>query len=320
RSTAMMGGKHMRRSFVHLQLVSVALLWGGAFVAIKDLVGTVSPVTVTTLRFLLTGATYGLLLAIWPPARARIDRRDRGRLLVLAVTGTAGYHLALNTGERFVSAGVASLIVASMPVMVALLSARILRERIGAVKRAGIGLALAGVVLLTLYGTPGTRLELRNLGGALIAVLAPVCWAIHTVIAKPMASRYGAIPVTAQAVTIGSVLLLPFGAPATLADLPRLTGGDWAWLAFLAFGCTVYAYLIWNAALRRMEASTVAAYVYLVPVSSLAWAAIVLGERLTAFAAFGGALVLAGVILTERGTGWLEARRQPHEEAVKDAA
>ena len=99
---------------------------------------------------------------------------------------------------------------------------------------------------------------------------------------------------------LGTLLVLPLTLPATIADLPRLGASDWGWLLFLGIGCTVVAYIVWYAALQTLEASTVAAYVYLVPLFSLVWAAALLGERPTVAGVLGGAMVLAGVLLSER--------------------
>lgn len=305
----------MGRRTVHVLLLSVVLQWGLAFVAIKLVLDHASPIALTMLRFAITAAAFGVIMAVWPRSRARLERRDLGRLGVMAVAGVGGYHLALNYGEQFVSAGVASLIIASMPVMVAILSARFLRERITPTKRLGIGIALAGVVVLTLLGTPGARLEVQSVTGALVTVLSPICWSVYTVLAKPLVARYGPLPVTATTMIAGTLLIAPLGVPATVGDLGRLDASDWGWLAFLALGCTVYAYIVWNLALSKVEASSVAAWVYVVPLFSLTWGWLLLDEGLTPWVVLGGALVLGGVILTERVAPRAEARAAARQAA-----
>ncbi len=99
--------------------------------------------------------------------------------------------------------------------------------------------------------------------------------------------------------------------PTTIHDLGRLTLPDWGWLAFLAFGCSTFAYTVWFYALGAMEASRVAAWVYLVPLLALVWSAVVLRESITVFVTLGGAMVLGGVILTERAAPLVAARDEP---------
>jgi drug/metabolite transporter (DMT)-like permease len=303
---------------MHVLLFSVVLQWGLAFVAIKLVLDHASPLGLTMIRFVITGGSFAILMTVWKGARARIERRDLGRILVMSVVGVTGYHLSLNYGEQFVSAGVAALIISSMPVLVALLSVRFLGERIGGMKAVGIGVALAGVGVLVFLGTPGASLQISSLGGAAAVALSPICWSIYTVMAKPLVAKYGGLPVTAITMAAGTILLLPVGLPAAIRDLPRLDGSDWGWMTFLALGCTVYAYAVWNIALTKLEASSTAAWVYVVPLFSLTWGWILLGERLTPWVALGGALVLGGVILTERVAPHL-IRRDALREAAEAA-
>lgn len=288
-----------RRSLYALMTFTV-LMWGGAFVAIKELLPHTSVWAMVLLRFLLTTSALWAVMLVVRPASPRIARDDRGRLLVLGFCGVAGYHLALNAGERFVSADVASLIAATMPVMVAVLAAGFLGERLSAVKIGGIGLALAGVTVLAMLGTPGATLSVSHVGGVLITALAPLSWAVYTIVSKPMVKTYGALPLAAKSLGVGTLMLLPFAAVPTAHALPTLSASDWAWLMFLGVGCSAFSYVIWFTALERLEASQVAAWVYLVPLCALGWGAVVLHEPVTRFVLVGGAMVLAGVIVIER--------------------
>ncbi len=299
-----------RRRPLSLLLSLVVVFWGGAFVAIRILVRHASALTVAQLRFTLT--TLGLLavVAAVRPPRPRIDRADRWKIAVLAVTGVAIYHVSLNYGEHFVTAPVASLIVAAMPVMVAILSRLFLREVIGPAKWAGIVLALAGVVVLITWGTPGAKLSITDGFGTAVVAIAPVSWATYTVTSKSIVSRYGPLWLTTIATGLGTLLLAPIALPAVVHDLPRLTPSDWGWIAFLALACSTFAYAVWFYALSVMEASRVAAWVYLVPLLALLWAAVVLGESITVYVALGGAMVLAGVILTERVSPAVDSRAE----------
>jgi drug/metabolite transporter (DMT)-like permease len=296
------------RRGVHLLLASVVLMWGLAFVAIKLALDHASPMGLTIWRFVITASALLLLMAVRRDARPRLERKDLGRLAVMAVVGVGGYHLAINYGEQFVSAGVASLIVAAMPVMVAILASRYLGESITAAKRVGIGLALAGVAVLALFGTPGSSLEVHSVAGALVTALSPVCWSVYTVLSKPLVAKYGPMAVTATTMIAGTVLILPIGLPTAIGEIGGMDASDWGWIAFLALGSTVYAYLVWNLALSRIEASNTAAWVYPVPLVALFWGWLLLAERLTVWVLVGGAMVLGGVILTERVAPRMAAR------------
>lgn len=299
----------LRRRLVYLLLAVLVVFWAGAFVAVRILVEHASALTVAFVRFVLTTAGLLVVMAFVRPERPRIEHGDRGKVAVLALTGVGFYHLALNYGEHFVSASVASLIVASMPVMVAILSPLLLDERPDRTEWAGILTALVGVAVLILRGTPSAELRIDSVGGAAVIAIAPVSWAVYTLVGKPLVPKYGALYLTTITMGVGTAMLALVALPSTVRDLPRLTLGDWGWLAFLAFACSVYGYTVWLYALQTLEASKVAAWVYLVPLVAIVWGAVLLDEGVTGYVAVGGVLVLAGVLLTERIAPKLAARR-----------
>ena len=299
----------MNRRRIYLQLSLVVFMWSGAFVAIKILLDHGASIwTIALLRFTLT--TVGLLTAmvVLRPTSPRIDSRHVPWLLLMGLTGVAAYHVSLNFGERYISANVASLIITSMPVMTTVLARVFLREDVSTTRWAGIALAAAGVVVLVLWGTPNAELTVRNAGGAAVTALAPLSWAVYTIVSKRFVGTYGALPLATWALGIGTILLMPIAIVPTLRDLPDLSLGDWGWIVFLGLGCSALAYVIWFRALQVLDASSVAAWVYLVPLLGQGWAVAVLDEHVTAYLALGGAMVLAGVIVIERVAPRMAAR------------
>src|SRR5205085_2766592 len=194
----------VRRNLLPILLATVIVLWGGAFVAIRILVRDVSPLTIAFLRFVLTSIGLVVVTALARPEAKAIERADWPKLLLLGFCGVVVYHLALNYGEQYVSADLASLIVASMPVMVALLSRAFLREEVNATRWAGITLALAAVLVLTFLRLAGAPPHPDSLTGAAVVVLAPTAWAIYTVVSKPLVSKYGALRMTTYATVTGT--------------------------------------------------------------------------------------------------------------------
>lgn len=278
-------------------LLLVIVAWGAAFSGIKVLLRSLTPAALTSSRLLVAAVVF-TALALATGRGRRTDRRpgDLWRLVALGAAGFAGYHLAINSGERLVSAGVASLVVASMPVMVAALAAVLLGEALGPRGILGIAIAFGGVTLLA-GSAEGFAVE--RAAGVGITLLAPVSWATYTVISKPLAARYDGVRLNLLGAWIGAVLVLPL-AWSDMGAVADLSWSDWAWLLFLGGVCTALAYVVYGWALRHLPASVVAAYVYLVPVSALTWAWILLGEVPGPAAIGGGLLVVAGVLLVQR--------------------
>lgn len=279
-------------------LGALSLLWGLAFVGIKEVVHEISPTTLTILRFAIADVCLIAIMLSFPSTRPRFERRDLWRVAVLAITGVPMYHLALNWGEQRTSAGIASLIVATAPVMVALLSAAVLRERQTPRRWVGIALAFGGVAVLA--SSNGSEGASTSLVGVIVSVLAPISWAVYTIVAKPLTERASSIQVTAGGMLAGSVTLLPFLSGRTFREIGGLSASGWAWMLLLGVGSSVLGYFIFVWALRRMDATKVSVFLYAVPVVALISSWLILDEHLGLSLVLAAALVIVGVSLTQQ--------------------
>lgn len=285
---------------VHLAMLLHSVISAGTYLAAKRAVTELSPLEVALFRFSLAGAFYA---ALWRWSGVRIPRRDLLALAglgVLAVPVNQGLFLS---GMALTTPGHGALLYALAPVLVFLLARARLGERATAAKAAGILLAFAGVaVVLAGRGALAPADAARGLLGDLAVLAAVVAWSVFAVASKPYVERHGALAATGAALAAGSALYLPFGlALSDLSAFGRVSPGGWASLAYLALLASVAAYLLYAWALRRAEASRVAIWSNTQPVltAALAWA--LHGEAVTASFVAGGAMVIAGVVLTERG-------------------
>lgn len=273
-------------------LAALVAVFASAFVGIRFAVRAYPPGALALLRF---GVASLLLAAALLVRRGRLPfpaPRDVPGLAASGLFGITLYHLALNAGERSVSAAAASLYVNTTPIFAALLATATLRERLRPRALAGIAVGFAGVAIVSL-GEPG---GLALGGGALLVLGAALCSAIYYVIEKPYLARYPALDVTAWGFWAGTALLLPFGgqlagalreapAPATLAVL------------YLGAFPAALGYVGWSFVLSRMDVSKATPLLYLIPpVAALGgWG--LLGEGPGFMAALGGAVTIAGVAL-----------------------
>jgi len=277
-----------------------SVISAGTYLAAKRALGELSPFEVALVRFTLSGSIFALVL--WR-GRLRVERRDLRALIALgfvAIPLNQGLFLA---GMAWTTPAHGSLLYALTPIFVFLIARAKLGERATPLKLGGIALAFAGVVLV-LVGRGSMALDgsRRMVLGDLLVLLAVIAWAVFATAGKVYTERYGPVAFTGTAVAIGSLLYLPVGLAASdLHRLQALSAGGWASLGYLAVVTSVLAYLLYYWALAREEASRVAVWSNLQPVLTalLSWA--LTGERLTGPFLAGGVMVLAGVVLTERG-------------------
>jgi drug/metabolite transporter (DMT)-like permease len=286
---------------VELAMLLHSAISAGTYLAAKRALGELSPFEVALARFVLAGAVYAALLLARPP---RVTRRDLAGLAALgfvAIPLNQGLFLG---GLSLTTPGHAALLYATTPVFVFLLGAWRGEERATPRKLAGIGVAFAGVALVLasrgqLSGVGDAR---AGLVGDVLVLLAVVAWAVYVVFGKAYVGRYGVVTTTGLTVVIGTLLYVPLGlALSREAHFRALSPVGWASVAYLVMLTSVVAYLLYYWALARAEASRVAIWSNTQPVLTalLAWA--VYGDPLTGVFVAGGALVIAGVAVTQRG-------------------
>jgi len=269
------------------------LLWASAFAAIRVGLSAYGPGELALLRFLTASFVLGLV------AGARRMRLPRGRevpiLLLLGGLGITGYHLALNFGETSVSAGTASLLIASVPLFTALLAMPVLGERMRPIGWVGIAVGFAGVALIALGEGAGVRME----AGAGIVVVAAVCASAYNVLQKRVMTRYGPLEFATYIIWAGTIPMLVF-APGLVRTIGEARPAATASALYLGVFPGAIAYVLWVAALARFPASALASFLYLNPVLALVIAWIWLSEVPAALTVVGGVIAIAGAALASR--------------------
>jgi drug/metabolite transporter (DMT)-like permease len=281
----------------YLSLVLVTLIWGNSFIAIKHAVQFLAPMELTILRFIPVALVFGiLLLTTRRAAFYQMVRRDWLRLAFLGLLGAVAYNLALNTGERRIPAGTASLIISLNPAFTFILSVLLLRERPTTKKAMGLAIAFLGLYVIVRYASH-QRIDFSYLRYVLITMLAPLCWASYTILGKPLVARYPPLMVVGGAMMAAIIPLLFFVRGSLIAKLPTLPPSAWLSIAFLSLVCTVFAFVIWFRALQTMEASRAASFIYLEPLFGVTFSKLLLDEPITLALLLGAALLIGGVYL-----------------------
>jgi drug/metabolite transporter (DMT)-like permease len=274
-------------------LVTV-ILWGSAFVAIRDAGKTLSPGSVALGRLLVSLVVLGI--AAWIVREPLPERRDLAKIGAFGVLWLGVYSFTLNAAEQRVDAGTAAMLINIGPILIAILAGIFLQEGFPRWLFAGCAVAFSGCVLIGLANSQAS--SRAGLGVALLLVAASA-YASAVVIQKPVLARVSPLQVTWLGCAAGAVVCLPF-APTLAGELDDAGAGAIAWTLYLGVAPTALGFATWAYALRRMSAGRLASLAYLIPVVAilLGWA--LLGETPPWLAAVGGALCLAGVVVARR--------------------
>lgn len=278
-----------------LALLLVALFWGSAFPGIKLGLEGLSAGHLTLLRHLIASLAL-LLFLLASRRRLRPELRDVPMFLLLGFLGIAIYHTALNYGELRVAAGAASLIIATAPAITAVIAYALLGERLGTLGVLGIATAFAGVALIVL----GTSGEVRLNPYALLILLSAVVTAFYAVMQKPLLRRYHPLELTAFVTWAGTVPMLLF-APGLVREVAAASPLALFATAYIGVVPSAVAYTLMAYAISQAPVTLAAAFLYMVPVFSLLFSWLLLGEVPRPLTLVGGAVAIAGIVLVNQG-------------------
>lgn len=255
--------------------------------------------TLLPVRFALATLLVGLLAAVrgWAVPRSR---REWGATLGLGVVYT-GMTVCFFVALRFLTAGVATIVLYTYPAFVVALSAPLLGERVTVRKLLALALTTGGVALVVGTGTISVSPE-----GVGLALGAASCYAVYT-----LGSRALSPSVAPRALMLGVLV----GTTASMGvygvvdgGLALPTGSDEIGVVVgIAVVATVVPHLLFYEGVARLEASRVGVVSTVEPVVTVALGAFLLGEPVTVAVVVGGALVLVGVVLLQSGTASSEA-------------
>ena len=298
------------RRLAEIGVLFVMVFWAANFIVVKAANEQIPPATFALLRFAIAALTL-LIVLRWREGSLRLPRGDIVPVLGIGALGFGVYQLLWASALQDIPAGDSALLIASTPVMTALLSVYSGADTLTRAKLLGSLVSFAGVAIVIASG-PG--LALTSAVGALLTLAAAVCWSVYTAFGAPILRRHSPLRTTAWAMVGGSlVLAVPGAAQAVGVDWPSVDVDAWAGLAFAAFIPAGIANVIVFSAIRLLGPTRITALQFLVPFIAVLLGAAILSEPMRIEQLLGGVVIVLGVVLTrsERAgdlAGWLRSR------------
>ncbi len=317
----------MRRDF--MLGASVILFWGVTFASTRSLLEVFSALEIQAIRFSLAwlvlfavrvrSAASGRTAAEDGSGRVRSRRirswRDEALFAGMGLTGVALYQFLENCAIYYTNASNVAILVSFGPIVTALLAWLLTGDRTLSPRFALGGLvAIAGVALVSLNGV--VNFQVRPLGD-MMAVCAMVSWGVYSIlIEKANSRRIGQLEAVRRAFFWSLVIIAPlelwgatesgfyaldgsFSVTTDLAEnMERFSRpANVMNLVFLGVVASAACFVLWSRVCRTLGVVRTTVGLYLTPIVGVVFAALFLGERLTAMGAAGGVLILAGVII-----------------------
>jgi drug/metabolite transporter (DMT)-like permease len=287
-----------RRASADAGMLLVCLIWGINFGVTKLAIGQMPPLPFTAVRFAIASLLLWIALRVTEGPLA-LPAPTLRRLVVLGVVGNTLYQLAFILGLAHTTATNSSLLLSTMPMVVALFAGALGLERVSA--RMGWGIALGTLGVALVIATRGVGFTAGTIGGDLLTVLAVLCWAGYTLGLRSLPAGVSSLRVTTVTTLAGAPGLI-------LAGLPGMVRLDWSAVPRTAWGAMAYAtifslvvaYILWNRSVKAVGGTRTAVYMCVVPLVASAAAWVLLGERVHPLQGIGAVLIIAGVLLTRK--------------------
>jgi len=291
----------IRHPSPYLLLSLSSLFWAGNWVVGRAMRNDIPPVAMGFWRWLLA---LLILLPFVAPELARnwrVLRRDAIKLTLLGALGATVFNSMIYFGLQFTAATNGILFNSISPILTALMSWMLLRDRLGRRQAAGIALSLAGVLAIVARGDPELLAALEFNRGDLWLIAAMVLWSGYTLLLRWRPPELSAMAFLAAMLAFGLPALLPFYAwefavrGGFAVTLPVVAA-----LAYYATFPSIVSYLFWNRGVVQVGPNRAALFIHLMPVFGAVLSVIFLGERLYAFHFIGAALIFGGLWLTTK--------------------
>jgi len=285
-------------------MIVINVMWSASTVAAKYSLYITRPFSLAFFRF-ASATILMYVIARVLKVNLTVEKKDLRFLWAMGALGlTATY------GLMYFGLGIgappshAALLNACEPVIIALLSVILLRERLRAANVVAIGIGLAGVYLILQTGlTPWSQASI--FAGDALVIIGLVCEAFSLLLGKQLVAKYPPICVMTYLMATGAMALIPFCAYEVWEYPPQLAMwipiSVWS-LGFLIIACTVVGYTVFYTVLEKHPAGELAVFMYLQPIGGAIFGHIFFGGDITRSIVVGGALILVAIAILNRTT------------------
>lgn len=288
-----------KRTWALLAAMMVSLIYGVSFTIAKDVMPTyIKPFGFILLR--VFGATILFWLVSFFGPKEKIQRQDFPRIVAAAFFGVALNMLTFFKGLSYTSPISSAVIMVTTPIIVLILSAIIMKERMESKKIFGILLGLFGTAFLILYGKSMGNATNASLGNFLVFINA-VSYAFYLIVVKKLMDKYNAFTFVKWIYTFGLLMVIPFGwseyQEIQWQSIPTIILWE---IVFVVVFTTFFTYLFNLVSMRELKPTTVAVFIYLQPLFATIFAMSLGKDQLTWVKILSAILIFVGVFLVTK--------------------
>lgn len=287
----------MKRIWVYSGITMAMLFWSLSFVGYKVAYEYFGPMALIFFRMVISALFLTLVIKLSGAAQ-KIDRKDYGQFMLMAIFEPLLYFLGESYGMKLVTPTTGAVIVSTIPLLTPVAAWLIFREKISWIKVAGIAVSFTGVLLVLL----GKDLKLiaspTGVALMMVAVLSAVSYSL--MIAK-LAVKYKPLTIVQIQSVLGALLFLPIF---MFTDLKMTMQNHFSWdailpLIFLGIFPSSLSFIFFTAAIREIGITRANVFTNFIPVFTAIFSFFIWGETFTGSKLLGIPVVLAGLMLAQ---------------------
>lgn len=284
----------------HLALLIVNIIYGANYSIAKEVMPTyIQPFAFVLVRVVGAAILFWIVGTLF--IKEKVDKKDISKFALLALFGVAGNQLCFLKGLNLTTPINASIIMISNPIVVMVVAAIVLKEKISFLKITGIILGISGALLLLLFNKEFS-FGSETIAGDVMIVMNALFWAAYIILVKPFMKKYNTLTIIKWVFLFGSFYVFPFGYQEFLTtNWQSMPHHVWWNIGFVVLATTFFAYLLNTYALKALSPSVVSIYIYLQPLLTTLIAVFYYkNDTLDARKMISGLLIFAGVYLVSR--------------------
>ncbi len=287
-----------KQTFAHLALIGAQLLYGANYTIAKE----VMPEYIQPFGFVLLRC-LGAVTLFWLTGlfvKEKVDIKDLPKLALCAFFGIVVNQLMFFKGLSLTHPINASVIMISTPILVLIMAAFIIKERITKTKALGIGIGMVGTVIILVLGKKLSFSSDTFIGDLMVLINAS-SYGVYLVLVSPIMRKYSPVTVIKWVFLFGLIMVFPFG----YSEFSQIEWSTfpphviWATI-FVVVGLSYFAYLFNMTALKYVSPSVVSTYIYLQPIIASAFAISLGKDQLDWIKVVSAILICIGVYLVSK--------------------
>jgi drug/metabolite transporter (DMT)-like permease len=283
----------------YLLLVLSTLFWSGNFVISRGMHSSITPIGLSFWRWSIAMIILFFIVSKNIKKDFNVIKKNFKFLFIQALFGVTGFNTLIYIAMHHTTAINAVLVNSSIPVIIAIMSWFMYKEKLKIMQIIGISVSFVGVIYLMTGGNIYSIVKLNFNKGDLLVLCAAFTWAFYSANLKKYPKELNMITYLFFITVIGLILILPMYVLEILSgNTFKINTANILTILYVGAFASVAAFIFWNKAVRETGANKAGPFVHLMPVFSITMAIIFLGENFEYFQLSGMILIFIGIFLT----------------------